>query len=494
MEWIKEELKLFKIHQEKDQKEFEAYNALLILGRIKIVSLYVIVLSLFWAYMDWKIIQNGADKIYSTTLVVMHVVCVVISILFLIFYEHMVKRKKAKNNQILFLCLHLYVFLYILFGALSSINSQRYTGNIYSYLILSLIAAVAFPLRPIFMLMAFAVNHIIFVLGILALCTDMNVFLAKMINATVLSGAVVLLGFTFYRHRLKEYFYRKSLKENEENFKKLFYVNPYPLFITKLEEDKIVAANHRACSLMGVHNKNLDAFNEVACCIKRDSELVLQQELEEHSKTFHRIVEYELNGKRMWVTANYELIDYLGEKCILTGIMDITEIRKAEEELTHFASIDPLTGILNRRMGIKKLEELLDKSKKEYLEFVLCFIDINDLKYVNDTLGHKEGDYYILTLCNMIQKQLCEHDVFFRMGGDEFIIIFKNKSLSKVEKVWTNIKMTMKEINHQNLLPYKIMASHGLFYYNSSLDIDIDQIIERADQKMYEEKQNLKTK
>jgi predicted signal transduction protein with EAL and GGDEF domain len=83
-----------------------------------------------------------------------------------------------------------------------------------------------------------------------------------------------------------------------------------------------------------------------------------------------------VNGKQMWVTANYELIDYHGEKCILTGIMDITEIRKAEEELSHYASMDSLTEILNRRMGYKKLEELLHKSKEEAMEFTLCFLNI----------------------------------------------------------------------------------------------------------------------
>jgi diguanylate cyclase (GGDEF)-like protein len=196
----------------------------------------------------------------------------------------------------------------------------------------------------------------------------------------------------------------------------------------------------------------------------------------------------------MWVTANYELIDYHGEKCILTGIMDITEIRKAEEEMSHYASIDSLTGILNRRTGFLKLEELIEISKAGFLEFVLCFLDINNLKYVNDSFGHSEGDRYILTLCNIIKEKLGDEDIFFRMGGDEFIIIFKDKNEVQAELIWDRIKNEFDRRNEQDEFTYNIMASHGLFYYCSGMDINPDQIIDKADKFMYEEKQRFKKK
>lgn len=492
MECMKEGLKLLISRSDKEQNEFEKYNNMLVLGRIRLISLANIFLSIFWAYMDWTIINNGADHIYSVTLISMHAISVVISAMFLIFYRWVIRKEDNKNSRIISITSKVYVFLYILFGAACSINSQRYTGNIYSYIILVLIAAIVFTLKPSVMLFDFVVNHIIFLIGIGILCNDLNLLLAKLVNSTVLAGAAFLIGFIFYRHRMTEFFYRKKLRENEENFKKLFYANPYPVFITRQKDGKIIEANKRAYKLMGVEAGNLDSFNGINDYIKNDSRVALEQELKEHSSTFNRIIEYDFNGKRKWVTANYEIIDYHEEKCILTGIMDITEIRKAEEELSHYASIDSLTGIMNRRMGLKKLEELLEESKEEFLEFVLCFLDINNLKFVNDTYGHSEGDRYIQTLCSMIKNKLDEEDIFFRVGGDEFIIVFSRKNNCQAENIWNKIKKQFDESNIQEEFPYNIMASHGLFYFCTGMDIDLGHIIEKADKMMYEEKQRLK--
>lgn len=492
MEWMKEGLKLLISRSGKDQKEFEKYNNMLVLSRIRLISLANIFLSGFWAYMDWAIIKNGAGQIYSVTLIVMHIISVIASAAFLIFYKWVIRRGENKNFRVIYMTSEIYVFLYILFGAVSSINSQRYTGNIYSYIILVLIAAIAFTLRPSVMLFEFGVNHVIFLMGIGSLCKDPNLLLAKLVNSTVLAGAAFLLGFIFYRHRMMEFFYKKKLMENEENFKKLFYVNPYPVFITRLEDGKIIEANKRACELMGTEAEGLDSFNGIDGYIKDDSRQALEEELKEHSSTFNRIVEYDFNGKRKWVTANYEIIDYHGEKCILTGIMDITEIRKAEEELSHYASTDSLTGIMNRRMGLKKLGELLEEAKEEFLEFVLCFLDINNLKSVNDTYGHSEGDRYIQTICSIIKNKLNEEDIFFRIGGDEFIIVFSKKDNCQAENIWNEIKKQFDESNTQEEFPYNIMASHGLFYFCTGMDIELEQIIEKADKIMYEEKQMFK--
>lgn len=307
----------------------------------------------------------------------------------------------------------------------------------------------------------------IFLIGISILCKDMDLFLTKLVNATVLAGAAFLLGFIFYRHRMMEFFYRKELVENEENFKKLFYLNPYPVFITRLEDGKIIEANRKACSLLEINAEGLDSVDRIDCYIKNNSRLALQEELKEHHSTYNRIVEYDFKGKRMWVTANYELIDYHNEKCILTGIMDITEIRRAEEELT-------------------------EETKECFLEFVLCFLDINNLKYVNDTYGHGEGDRYILIFCNIIKNKLKEEDIFFRMGGDEFIVVFRNKNKSQVENIWDEFMKQFDERNLQGEFPYNLMASHGLFYYCTGMDIDLEQMIEEADKQMYKEKQRLK--
>ncbi len=492
MGWINEGIKFLISRSDKEQKEFEQQNSQLVLGRIRLISFATICFSLFWLYMDYTFLKNGSDRSYVITLVLGHIISVVVSTVFLISYNKLGGMRQSGKYPRLYCILKLYVFLYILIGVISSVNSQRHTGNIYSYIILSLITATALALKPSFMLFAFGVNHIIFLIGIWSFNHDVNLFLVKVVNATGLIIAAFLLSFIFYRHRMIEFLYRKELLENEENFKKLFYVNPYPVFIIRMEDGKVIEANKRACDLLGIDLEGLHSSNEIDGFINKDSILALQEELMKHNSTYNRIVEYDFNGKQMWVKANYELIDYHGDKCILTGVMDITEIRKAEEELNHYASTDTLTGIMNRRMGMKKLEELLADSKEDYLEFVLCFLDLNNLKNINDTYGHGEGDRYIINFCEIIKGCLRQEDVFFRMGGDEFIIIFKDKSKSKAEKEWSEIQKKLSECYHMGEAPYRIVASHGLAYYQSGMDIDVEYIIEKADKQMYKEKQRFR--
>ena len=198
MEWMKDGLKLLISCSGKEKSEFEKYNSMLVLSRIRLISLANIFLSFFWAYMDWTIINSGADYIYSITLISMHVISVVVSAKFLIFYRWVICNRENNNFYIISITSKIYVFLYILFGAISSINSQRYTGNIYSYIILALIAAIAFTLKPSIMLFEFVVNHIIFLIGIGALCNDSHLLLAKLVNSTILAGAAFLIGFIFY--------------------------------------------------------------------------------------------------------------------------------------------------------------------------------------------------------------------------------------------------------------------------------------------------------
>lgn len=489
MHWIMERIKFFKNHSGKEQEEFDRHNSRVVLERIRIISLATIFLSLFWAYMDWSIIKNGADRIYTVTLVAGHSISVAASAAILIFYNKLIGMRDNDKYPRLYRILKLYVFLYLLMGTVSSINSQSYTGNIYSYIILSLVVAVAIALNPTYMLFSYGINHVIFLTGIGLLNNDVDQFLVKTMNSTVLIVVAFLLSLVFYRHRMVEFLYQKELMENEENFKKLFYVSPYPAFLTRLEDGKVVEANKRARGLLEIDSEGLLSSHGMDCFIKNDGILALQEELMEHNSTYNRITEYDFNGKHMWVTANYELVDYHGEKCILTGIMDITEIRQAESELNHYASTDTLTGILNRRMGIKKLEELLAESKEKHLEFVLCFLDIDHLKKINDTYGHGEGDRYILIVCDIIKRNLHEEDVFFRMGGDEFIMILKGQNISRAEKIWGQIQRQFRECNRKGESPYNIMASHGLFYYHSGMDAELDYIIEKADKQMYKEKQ-----
>lgn len=317
---------------------------------------------------------------------------------------------------------------------------------------------------------------------------DLHMISVKQFNATILIGIAIIFSQFFYRLRINDFVIKMKLRESEENFKKLFYVNPFPVFITRRSDGKIIKASDKALKLIKISEEDLDQFHNFSLQIKEDSRTQLLEEFKQKTSVYNRIVEYEINGKSLWVTANYELIIYCGEECILTGLMDITQIREVEEELSGYAFTDDLTGVLNRRMGIKKIDELIQKAKSDYIDFVLCFLDMNDLKSINDSYGHGEGDNYIKAFCSTVVEELRKDDIFFRMGGDEFIIIFIDLPPAKVEIIWNKI-MDRFNLNSKNMnISVSRAASHGLFHYKSGMDITVEEMIEKADKYMYKEK------
>lgn len=116
MEWMKEGLKLLISHSDKEQNEFEKYNSMLVLSRIRLISLANIFLSIFWASMDWTIINNGADHIYSVTLISMHMISVVVSAVFLIFYKRVICKGENENFRIISITSKIYVLVLVLFS------------------------------------------------------------------------------------------------------------------------------------------------------------------------------------------------------------------------------------------------------------------------------------------------------------------------------------------------------------------------------------------
>jgi len=156
------------------------------------------------------------------------------------------------------------------------------------------------------------------------------------------------------------------------------------------------------------------------------------------------------------------------------------------KELETTASTDFLTGIFNRIAGFRELEKLMTLSNKDRTCFSLCFIDLNNLKTVNDSFGHTEGDNYIKTAIKLIQKGLNSKQILFRFGGDEFIIIFPNTTYAETSNIFKNINNYFDQYNFSNNnSKYVISISYGFSEYNPNSPLNIEELINLADKEMY---------
>lgn len=166
--------------------------------------------------------------------------------------------------------------------------------------------------------------------------------------------------------------------------------------------------------------------------------------------------------------------------------------RKTYDTIKYYSEYDALTNIYNRRAGIDKLNLIIPLTERRHAMVSLCFIDINGLKQVNDTLGHKYGDELISTVADIIKSIIREHDFVMRLGGDEFLIVFNGIGIDIAESVWERIVKAYEYINDNENRPYIISVSHGIIDYDNKQPYNVDELISKADEKMYLEKQIIK--
>ena len=166
--------------------------------------------------------------------------------------------------------------------------------------------------------------------------------------------------------------------------------------------------------------------------------------------------------------------------------------RKTYSKIKYYSEYDHLTKTLNRRAGITRLNKLFSEDNRRHLVVSLCFIDINGLKEVNDRLGHKMGDELITTVAEVIKKIIREQDFLVRLGGDEFLIVFNGIDISAAENIWKRIIEAYDKINTVEQRAYNISVSHGIVDFDNKQKNNVDDLINIADEKMYQEKQVIK--
>ena len=166
--------------------------------------------------------------------------------------------------------------------------------------------------------------------------------------------------------------------------------------------------------------------------------------------------------------------------------------RRSYSRIKYYSEYDTLTKVYNRRAGITRLDQIFPLDERRNNVVSLCFIDVNGLKQVNDVLGHNHGDDLIVSVVEVIKTVIRENDFIIRLGGDEFLLVFAGISLETAEKVWGRILAGYEKINEEENRPYIISVSHGVVSRSNSEKSQVDELIKRADEKMYEEKRIIK--
>lgn len=166
---------------------------------------------------------------------------------------------------------------------------------------------------------------------------------------------------------------------------------------------------------------------------------------------------------------------------------DVTENKKREEEIRILVVTDPLTGLYNRRGFMALAEQQIKAATRTNKKMSLLFIDIDDMKRINDTWGHEEGDRALVSATTVLKKTFRESDILARMGGDEFAVL----AVDAAENPEIVLGRLAEQIGLHNAVPdhlYEISMSIGMAVYDPQVPCSLDNLISRADTLMYEQK------
>jgi diguanylate cyclase (GGDEF)-like protein len=190
--------------------------------------------------------------------------------------------------------------------------------------------------------------------------------------------------------------------------------------------------------------------------------------------------EYENRGRVLDVSLG-PLRDGKGQivGCIGTGI-DITERKKAEEHMRYLATHDPLTGLANYRHFIESLEAEFKRSQRTGRPFALLLMDVDDLKRINDVLGHLAGNRALTRFAEVLRQHCRSTDLAARYGGDEFALLLIEADTAMAEQVCIRVEEYLAEDTQEPSLTVSI--GHATFPDGGD---SVKAMLKGADRRLY---------
>lgn len=168
-------------------------------------------------------------------------------------------------------------------------------------------------------------------------------------------------------------------------------------------------------------------------------------------------------------------------------------LKEREKKFEKTIVEDELTGLYNRRGFVTLVEQQLKLAKRSGKESFLIFSDLDRLKPINDTFGHHVGDQALVDTARILKETFRESDIMARIGGDEFAIAVVGCKREEVESATHRLKENIEKYNREKRAPYQLGLSLGIAGCKSNDSASLQELLKRADHRMYEEKIRKKT-
>jgi diguanylate cyclase (GGDEF)-like protein/PAS domain S-box-containing protein len=306
-------------------------------------------------------------------------------------------------------------------------------------------------------------------------------------NLQILVGS---LSSVIQRHMVTE-----QLRKSEAQYRLLFDNNPHPMWVYDKETLRLLAVNRSAIEHYGYSEQEFLTMSLTDFRPPEDAQAIADEVRaigpdEKRSGSWRHIRK---DGSMIDVEITSDAIDFNGRAARLVLSNDITARKASEQEIKRLAFYDPLTQLPNRLLLVDRLQQALAGSMRSENMGALLFIDLDNFKILNDTLGHDMGDRLLQQVAQRLSTCVRASDTVARLGGDEFVIMVEDLSESVAEAA-TQARLVGEKILAAFTQPYQLdLYEHftspsigvTLFMGRSS---SVDELLKRADLAMYQAK------
>jgi len=302
-----------------------------------------------------------------------------------------------------------------------------------------------------------------------------------------------LLGVAIILHDERERVAAEQrLARSEQRFRGAFDNAPLGLALVD-RDNRYLRVNHALCRMLNVPANELvgmaqddfgdDADNAIEGAFQQD--LVCGR---------CDTVQYERRylahgGAELWALVSATLLAANHEPPhFLVQINDVTERKRAEQELAHLAHHDALTGVANRAMLAEQVEHELAVAQRRRARLAVVFIDLDYFKHINDNYGHEAGDQVLKELAGRLTRSVRAIDIVARMGGDEFVVVLSEVSDTRdVVALTDKLRLECARPLHVNGHEVRMAVSMGVSLFPDDAQ-DFRTLLRFADSALYQAK------
>jgi diguanylate cyclase (GGDEF)-like protein/PAS domain S-box-containing protein len=222
-----------------------------------------------------------------------------------------------------------------------------------------------------------------------------------------------------------------QLRESEERFRSIFNSVNDGILLCDASTGKFIDVNQRACEMFGYSvnemvGRDIELLSSgVPPYTRREAMEWLGKAQSSGSQTFEWCCKVK-DSRLFWAEVSIRFAAFGTKAVIVATARDITERKRANDQIAHMARYDILTGLANRSVFVEALKQAIARVLRGAKSFAVLSLDLDHFKDVNDTLGHPVGDLLLQAVADRLRANVREFDTVARFGGDEFAVILTN--------------------------------------------------------------------